>query len=359
MIELREAALGYAHRGWRVFPLHGIVNEACTCGRTDCSSAGKHPLVRRGLYEATTDPDVIMEWWRRWRSANVGIATGAVSGLAVIDVDLPAAFVSLGRLIEQEVPATLTGLTGGGGVHLVFSSSDETLGNSAGRLPGMDDELTGFDLRGNGGYIVAPPSVHRSGGSYEWLDANRPVAAAPAWLKQPERTYVALEGCQGDGLQWGRHALRVSGHARRAGSGPGGPGGYPQPSAQPLCLRARPAGCRRRAPRVGGTLFAPRCLPRYRARRARVPSDDRQRLRRRSPAASRRSTSRARLLKCRASASSRHEPHSSGRYGNGVPRLLVVPASAWPGRSATLCGVPGWGSAADTDGSHRPPRTTH
>ncbi len=213
MIELREAALGYAHRGWRVFPLHGIVNEACTCGRTDCSSAGKHPLVRRGLYEATTDPDVIMEWWRRWRSANVGIATGAVSGLAVIDVDLPAAFVSLGRLIEQEVPATLTGLTGGGGVHLVFSSSDETLGNSAGRLPGMDDELTGFDLRGNGGYIVAPPSVHRSGGSYEWLDANRPVAAAPAWLKQPERTYVALEDVKatdfnGDGTPYGLAVMR-------------------------------------------------------------------------------------------------------------------------------------------------------
>lgn len=204
----REAALGYAHRGWRVFPLHGIVNGVCTCGRSDCSSAGKHPLVRRGLYEATTDPKQIQDWWRRWRSANVGIATGAVSGIAVIDVDLPAAFVSLGRLIEQEVPATLTGLTGGGGIHLVFSSSDEVLGNSAGRLAGIDDDLAGIDLRGNGGYIVAPPSVHRSGGSYEWLDANRPVAAAPAWLKQPERTYVALDDVaaadfSGDGTPYG------------------------------------------------------------------------------------------------------------------------------------------------------------
>ena len=209
----REGALGYAHRGWRVFPLHGIVNGSCTCGRSDCSSAGKHPLVRRGLYEASTDPKQIQSWWRRWRSANVGIATGTVSGVVVIDVDLPTAFASLGRLIEAQLPGTLTGLTGGGGVHLVYSSSDEVLGNSAGRLPGIEDELAGIDLRGNGGYIVAPPSLHRSGGSYEWLDANRLVAAAPTWLKQPERNYVALgdvagASFEGDGTAYGLAVLR-------------------------------------------------------------------------------------------------------------------------------------------------------
>ena len=208
MNPLHEAALGYAHRGWRVFPLHGIVNGACTCGRSDCSSAGKHPLVRRGLYEATTDPKQIQSWWRRWRSANVGIATGGLSGMVVIDVDLPAAFTSLTRLIEAELPTTLTGLTGGGGGHLVYSSSDDALGNSAGRLPGIDEALVGIDLRGNGGYIVAPPSAHRTGGSYEWLDANRAVASAPDWLKQPERVYVALDDVaatdfDGDGTRYG------------------------------------------------------------------------------------------------------------------------------------------------------------
>ena len=209
---LREAALGYAHRGWRVFPLHGIVNGTCTCGRSDCTSAGKHPLVRRGLYEATTDPRQIQSWWRRWRSANVGIATGAVSGIVVIDVDLPTAFGSLGALIEAELPKTLTGFTGGGGVHLIYSSSDETLGNSAGRLPGLDGELPGIDLRGNGGYVVAPPSIHRSGCYYEWLDANRDVASAPKWLKQPERVYVALDDVattdfDGDGTPYGLAVL--------------------------------------------------------------------------------------------------------------------------------------------------------
>lgn len=208
----REAALGYAHRGWRVFPLHGIVNGVCTCGRSDCSSAGKHPLVRRGLYEATSDPKRIQRWWRRWRSANVGIATGAASGMVAVDVDLPAASTCLGRVIEAGLPTTLTGLTGGGGFHLIYRCADEALRNSAGRLPGLEGELPGIDLRGNGGYIVAPPSVHRSGGAYGWLDASRAVAPAPSWLRQPERVYVALDDVgatdfEGDGTRYGLAVL--------------------------------------------------------------------------------------------------------------------------------------------------------
>lgn len=213
MSELRQAALAYAQRGWRVFPLHGIVNDACTCGRSGCSSPGKHPLVRRGLYEATTDPDTIIGWWRKWRSANVGIATGAESGIAVIDVDLPEAVASFGRILDAGLPRTLVGLTGGGGVHLVYGSQDSTLSNSAGRLPGVEDGLPGIDLRANGGHIVAPPSVHRSGGCYEWLDANRPPSPAPAWLKQPERSYAALGNIgradfDGEGTPYGLAVLR-------------------------------------------------------------------------------------------------------------------------------------------------------
>lgn len=213
MTELGEAALGYAGRGWRVFPLHGFVNGACTCGRPSCSSPGKHPLVRRGLYEASTDARVIKEWWRRWRSANVGVATGAVSQIAVIDVDLPGALVSLPRLVEVELPATLTGLTGGGGLHLMYRCIDEELGNSAGRLPGLDGDLPGIDLRANGGYVVAPPSTHASGGYYSWLDPAAETVAAPTWLKQPARTYVApdvtgIAQFDGDGTPYGLAVLR-------------------------------------------------------------------------------------------------------------------------------------------------------
>lgn len=208
-----EAALGYAARGWRVFPLHGIVNGSCTCGDLECGSGGKHPLVRRGLYEATTDTHQISEWWRRWRSANIGVATGAESGIAVVDIDLPTGLRSLGRVIDAGISATLTGLTGGGGLHLIYRCSDESLGNSAGRLPGLEGELPSIDLRGNGGYVVAPPSVHRSGHLYGWLDPTTEPAAPPVWLKQPERTSVpmgdvAKADFEGDGTSYGLAVLR-------------------------------------------------------------------------------------------------------------------------------------------------------
>lgn len=235
MNELLFAALAYAQRGWRVFPLHGIINGACTCGRSDCSSPGKHPLVRRGLYEATTEPDVILGWWRRWRRANIGIATGAESGIAVIDVDLghgtntafgspgdgtpskgqaqAPVFDSLARLLDVGLPATLTALTGGGGVHLIYRCNDAGLGNSAGKLPGLEVDLPGIDLRANGGYIVAPPSVHRSGAHYEWLEPNRDLAATPQWLQQPERSYAPVDvaapaSFEGDGTPYGLAVLR-------------------------------------------------------------------------------------------------------------------------------------------------------
>lgn len=203
MNELRGAALAYAERGWRVFPVHGIVNGVCTCGR-ECGSPGKHPLVRRGLHEATAEPRVIKEWWRGWRSANIGIATGAESGVVVIDVDLYLrsrrstgegkvqgedqndVWDSLDSLIGR-LPRTLTGLTGGGGLHLLYRlQSDRHLRNHAGSLPGIGD-LAGVDLRGNGGYIVAPPSVHTSGSIYSWLEPHRTIADAPEWLEEAPR----------------------------------------------------------------------------------------------------------------------------------------------------------------------------
>ncbi len=94
---------------------------------------------------------------------------------------------------RTSLPRTLTGLTGGGGVHVIYRSRNKALRNSAGRLPGIADELPGVDLRAKGGYIVAPPSLHRSENRYEWLDEGREPAPAPRWLKQPERTYVELE----------------------------------------------------------------------------------------------------------------------------------------------------------------------
>ena len=209
---LGRAALEYAARGWHVFPLHGIVRGRCTCARADCPSPGKHPLVRRGHYDATTDELAIREWWRGWRRANIGLMTGAESGIAVIDVDLPTAFASLDRLVAATPGTTLTGLTGGGGVHLFYATDDPELGNSAGRLPGLEGELPGVDLRANGGYVVVPPSVHRSGARYAWLDDRRQMVPAPRWLRQPPRVTVDFGGLgaarfDGDGTAYGMAVL--------------------------------------------------------------------------------------------------------------------------------------------------------
>lgn len=207
-----RAATEYAERGWRVFPLHGMRAGRCSCGHRDCSSPGKHPLVRRGLREATADLDQVGAWWTDRPWANVGLITGASSGIAVVDVDLPLALESLDRVADR-LPRTLIGLTGGGGVHLVYGSDDPDLRNAVGRLPGIQSPLPGIDLRANGGYIVAPPSLHSTGNRYSWLDAEVPIAPAPGWLKQPSRRYTPIvvaapKFSSGDGTAYGLAALR-------------------------------------------------------------------------------------------------------------------------------------------------------
>ena len=215
MSELREAALSYAQRAWRVFPLHGVVNARCTCGRPDCSTPGKHPVVRRGLHAASIEESLITEWWRRWRRANIGVVTGVDSGIAVVDIDLPDALPHLGLIASGKyaLPRTLTGLTGGGGTHLIYSLTDASLGNSAGRLPGVEEEVAGIDLRANGGYIVAPPSVHHIGANYVWLDEGRPIAPLPGWIRRPERAPLSQIAPRpavftGNGTAYGLHVLR-------------------------------------------------------------------------------------------------------------------------------------------------------
>ena len=83
-----DAALDYASRGWAVIPLHHPTTaRPCSCGRADCDSPGKHPRTDHGVKDATTDETAIRRWWGQDPAANVGIATGAVSGIAVVDID--------------------------------------------------------------------------------------------------------------------------------------------------------------------------------------------------------------------------------------------------------------------------------
>lgn len=135
------AALAYARRGLPVFPVNG-----------------KSPLTMHGFKDASMDANIIRGWWTQWPDANVAIATGLVSGLFALDVDpRHGGDKSLAALEEKHapLPATLDSRTGGGGRHLFFAlTQGQIIRNSAGKLG------PGLDVRGDGGYVVIPPSVH-------------------------------------------------------------------------------------------------------------------------------------------------------------------------------------------------------
>ena len=85
---MMDHALRYAVRRWHVFPVHWPRDGVCSCGKPDCgTSSAKHPLTPNGLKDATTNPEQIRNWWTRWPYANIGIVTGKVSGIVVVDVD--------------------------------------------------------------------------------------------------------------------------------------------------------------------------------------------------------------------------------------------------------------------------------
>jgi len=180
--DMLAAALQYAEEGIPVIPLHEPVGTegGCTCnGGQPCKanppSPGKHPRTRRGVKDATTDPEQITAWWRRWPTANLGGAMGEGADQWVLDVDGPDGEASL--TTQPPLPETRTSRTGrvDGGRHLFFRMPPGVaIGNRAHALPGLD-------VRGTGGYVVLPPSRHPSGARYTFEDDARP-AAAPDWL---------------------------------------------------------------------------------------------------------------------------------------------------------------------------------
>jgi Bifunctional DNA primase/polymerase, N-terminal len=141
-----------------------------------CEPGAKRPLTRNGHWDATTDPHVIERWWKRWPSANVGVPTGKMSGLVVLDVDVDdGGLESLAKLERAGAPApkTVKARTGGGGIHIFFRYPwDTQIRNSAGLLG------PGLDVRGEGGYVVVPPS--RTQSSYQWVDSSS--LAEASWL---------------------------------------------------------------------------------------------------------------------------------------------------------------------------------
>lgn len=186
------AALDYARLGLLVLPLHGIREASggvgCTChDAAQCHSPGKHPRFRDWVKRATAEDRIIRDTFPRYPESNIGILTGEASDLLVLDIDPGNGGAE--TLLELEarhgpLPPTWEASTGGGGRHLIFRYPrgvrvGNTQGNGRGRKLGR-----GVDVRGEGGQIVAPPSLHRSGRRYEWVNVPGgpvPKADLPTW----------------------------------------------------------------------------------------------------------------------------------------------------------------------------------
>jgi len=146
---LPEAAARFAAAGVPVFP---------------CVPGEKRPLVARGFRDATADPLQVAGWWSRWPSANIGIPTGAASGVEVVDVDVHATGTGFPAFREAHRHGHAAGWavlvrTPSGGLHAYYPADPDRAQSS------WQAARVHVDFRGDGGYIIAPPSrVLRPGG---------------------------------------------------------------------------------------------------------------------------------------------------------------------------------------------------
>lgn len=177
---MRAAAL-YAQRlGWAIVPLHDVTAGVCSCGDPECHrSAGKHPRRANWQIEATADAATVEQWIAQYPNANIGIATGSISGFFVLDIDGEDGQRWLNEMALQDcrLPPTVEAQTGSGGRHFLFRMPAVPVRNSARKI------AKGVDIRGDGGQIVVAPSVSLKG-AYRWIasPAQVEIADPPGWL---------------------------------------------------------------------------------------------------------------------------------------------------------------------------------
>jgi len=165
-----EAALQFARLQWSVIPMR---------------TRDKRPLIKWLEYQRRlATEEEITQWYQRWPDANVGIVTGAISGLVVVDIDpRHGGEQSLAQWKKRygSLPSTLEARTGGGGRHVYFKHPGGVIHNRVAIAPGID-------LRADGGCVVAPPSIHGSGVAYAWVSGHEPgkvaLAEMPEWLSR-------------------------------------------------------------------------------------------------------------------------------------------------------------------------------
>lgn len=244
---LLAAALDYAARGFQVVPLHsvvfskgfvadGVTEGRCTCPNADtCESQGKHPRIMAWQNNASSEPDVIKAWWKKWPDANIGVKLGSGSGVVAVDVDPPGGEELLERMSGGELPPTLE-MTTGRGRRPLYAIPDGLESEPDTAVLCDDDGKEAVRLQGgtSGAQCVMPPSVHALGKRYRWVDGRSPadVAAAPMppWLvnlmSPPEQPKWADAGrdpkrsMEGDSFNaradWWEHVLGGT-EAKKAG----------------------------------------------------------------------------------------------------------------------------------------------
>ena len=187
LVSKNTAFIGkYLKLSWPIFPVHSVNNNLCSCGRPNCKHPGKHPNTKNGFKDASIDAAIIDGFFKCKSDANIGIRTGDRpngSGFFALDIDpRNGGDETFKALIDcyGPLPKTITVESGGGGQHYYFECPVGVTLNCKSNL------LPGIDIKAENGYIIAPPSKHLSGGTYQWREGCSPwdtvPALAPEWL---------------------------------------------------------------------------------------------------------------------------------------------------------------------------------
>jgi hypothetical protein len=162
--KLLNSALYYQGKGYSVIP---------------CEPKGKKPLVRWEMYQ-TVRPDEkrIEKWWTQHPNANIGIITGKISGILVLDYDGNEGDATLNSQLPEIEPTAMASTGNGGHYYFQYPEDDDGWPR---RFQNFAKKLPGLDFRGDGGYVIAPPSLHPNGTQYKWKFLKN-LAPTPDWL---------------------------------------------------------------------------------------------------------------------------------------------------------------------------------
>src|SRR5438445_5767250 len=170
-----------ADEGLGPFASHALGYVACDQAVFPVRERDKAPLVEGGFHAASRDEHVVAQWAERWPRANIGLPTGAVNGIVVLDADGPAAETGLGER-GAAVPTRTSVTARGRQLFFAHPGQGVTVRCTTALRPALD-------VRGDGGYVVVPPSIHPSGHVYRWDDEHGmgwslPLAPLPAAVLQ-------------------------------------------------------------------------------------------------------------------------------------------------------------------------------